>query len=392
MRNVVIVGAKRTPIGGFLGSLKEVGVVELGRIAATAALQQAGIKPELVEEVTAGMIYKHGHKGNPARQMQYAIGAPATGWASTVDQQCASGMRATEMLYHSIMLGKTDIGVAIGAENMSMAPYMLLKARTGYRMGEGKLLDSVLYDGLVCAIMGYHMGVTAENVAELYNISRQEQDELAFMSHDRANKAIAAGVFKSQIVPVELKSSKGVKIFDTDEHPRKDISMAQLEAMKPVFKKDGTVTAGNASGVNDAAAALVLMAEDKAKEMGIKPMARILATANAGVEAKVMGIGPIVAVPKALQMAGLKDSDIDYYEINEAFAAQWIGCERELKIDRSRINHNGSGIGLGHPVGCTAARIILATIYELERMGGRYGCASLCVGGGPAMATVIEKL
>jgi acetyl-CoA C-acetyltransferase len=240
--------------------------------------------------------------------------------------------------------------------------------------------------------MGYHMGLTAENVAQRYNISRQEQDELAYLSHSRALKAIKDGVFKSQIVPVPLNTRKGVINFDTDEHPRADISLEKLAAMKPAFKKDGTVTAGNASGVNDAAAALVLMAEDKAKELGIKPLARILATANAGVEPEVMGLGPVVAVPKALQLAGLKDADIDYYEINEAFAAQFIGCERELKIDRSRINHNGSGIGLGHPVGCTAARIILATIYELERIGGRYGLASLCVGGGPAMATVIEKL
>lgn len=392
MRNVVIVGAKRTPIGDFLGSLSSLGVVELGAIAAKAAMTQAGVKPEMVEELAAGMIYKHGHKGNPARQMQYACEIPSSGWAYTVDQQCASGMKATESVLQSIQLGKTDVGLAVGAESMSTSPYMLLKARTGYRMGDGKVVDSMLNDGLVCAIMGYHMGVTAENVAEIYKISREEQDELALLSHTRAVKAINDGVFKSQIVPVEIKSKKGVKVVDTDEHPRADISLEKLAAMAPAFKKDGSVTAGNASGVNDGATALLLMAEDKAKELGIKPLARILATANAGVEAKVMGLGPIVAVPKALKLAGLTDNDIDYYEINEAFAAQYIGCERELKIDRSRINHNGSGIGLGHPVGCTAARIILATMYELERIGGRYGLASLCVGGGPAMATVIEKL
>jgi acetyl-CoA C-acetyltransferase len=392
MRNVVIVGAKRTPIGDFLGALKDVGVVELGAIAATAALKQAGLKAEQVQELGTGMIYKHGHKGNPARQIQLKIGAPVGSWAYTVDQQCASGMKATEILFQSIQLGKTDIGVAVGAESMSQSPYLLLKGREGYRMGDNKVVDSMLHDGLVCALMGYHMGLTAENVAQRYNISRQEQDELAYLSHERALKAIKDGVFKSQIVPVPVRTRKGVVDFDTDEHPRADISLEKLAAMKPAFKKDGTVTAGNASGVNDAAAALVLMAEDKAKELGIKPLARLLATANAGVEPEVMGLGPIVAVPKVLSLAGLKDSDIDYYEINEAFAAQFIGCERELKIDRSRINHNGSGIGLGHPVGCTAARIILAAIYELERMGGRYGLASLCVGGGPAMAAVIEKL
>ncbi len=392
MRNVVIVGAKRTPIGDFLGSMKDVGVVELGRIATEAALAQAGIKPEQVEELAAGMIYKHGHKGNPARQIQVACKMPWSGWAYTLDQQCASGMRATEAVFQSIQLGKSDIGVAVGAESMSTSPYMMLKAREGYRMGDGKVVDSMLHDGLVCAIMGYHMGLTAENVAARYNVTRQEQDELAYLSHSRAVKAIKDGVFKSQIVPVEIKSKKGVKVVDTDEHPRADISVEKLAAMAPAFKKDGTVTAGNASGVNDGATALVLMAEEKAKALGIKPLARIVATANAGVEAEVMGLGPIVAVPKALKIAGLKDADIDYYEINEAFAAQYIGCERELKIDRSRVNHNGSGIGLGHPVGCTAARIILATIYELERIGGRYGLASLCVGGGPAMATIVEKL
>ena len=392
MRNVVIVGAKRTPVGDFLGSLKDVGPVELGTTAAKAALEQAKVRPEQVEEVACGMIYKEGQKGNPARQLQLACNMPVDGWAYTVDQQCASGMKAFELVSQSIMLGKTDIGVAVGMESMSQAPYVLMKAREGYRMGDGPIHDTMLRDGLTCAIMGYHMGVTAENVGERYKVTRQEQDELAYLSHSRAIQAIKDGVFASQIAPVTVNTRKGPQIIDTDEHPRADISIEKLAAMKPAFKKDGTVTAGNASGVNDGASALVLMAEDKAKELGLKPLARLVATANAGVEPAYMGLGPIVAVPKALKIAGLKDADIDYYEINEAFAAQYIGCERELKIDRSRINHNGSGIGLGHPVGCTAARIIVALIYELERMGGRYGLASLCVGGGPAMATIIEKL
>jgi acetyl-CoA C-acetyltransferase len=392
MKTVVIVGAKRTAIGGFLGSLKDVGPVALAATAVSAALEQAGVTPEQVNEVAAGMIYKHGHKGNPARQIQLACGMPAEGWAYTVDQQCASGMKAFELASQSVQLGKADISVAIGVESMSQAPYVLAKAREGYRMGDGPLHDSMLRDGLVCAMMGYHMGITAENVAERYGISREEQDELAFLSHARAVTAVKDGVFRSQIAPVTIDTRKGPTIVDTDEHPRADISMDKLAAMKPAFKKNGTVTAGNASGVNDGAAALVLMSEDKAKELKIKPLARLISTANAGVEPAYMGMGPIVAVPKALHLAGLKDADIDYYEINEAFAAQFLGCERELRIDRSRINHNGSGIGIGHPVGCTAARIILATIYELERIGGRYGLASLCVGGGPAMATVLEKI
>jgi acetyl-CoA acetyltransferases len=392
MKNVVIVGAKRTPVGDFLGGLKDVGPVELGMTAARAAMEQAGVTPDQVQEVGCGMIYKEGQKGNPARQIQVAMGMPVDGWAYTVDQQCASGMKAFELVSQSIMLGKCDIGVAIGTESMSQAPYVIPSAREGQRMGDAPIYDSMLRDGLVCAIMGYHMGVTAENVAERYKVTREEQDELAFLSHSRATQAIRDGVFTSQIAPVTIKTRKGDKVVDTDEHPRADISMEKLATMKPAFKKDGTVTAGNASGVNDGASALVMMTEEKAKELNLKPLARLVTTANAGVEPAYMGLGPIVAVPKALKLAGLKDADIDYYEINEAFAAQFIGCERELKIDRSRINHNGSGIGLGHPVGCTAARIIVALIYELERMNGRYGLASLCVGGGPAMATIIEKL
>ena len=392
MKSVVIVGAKRTPVGSFLGGLKELGPVELGVTAAGAAMEQAGIEPGQVEEVATGMIYKEGQKGNPARQIQIALKMPAEGWAYTVDQQCASGMKAFELLAQSIALGKAEVGVAIGTESMSQAPYVLMKAREGYRMGDGPIYDAMLRDGLVCAIMGYHMGLTAESIAEKYSITREEQDELAFLSHTRAVEAMKNGVFASQIVPITIKTRKGPIVIDTDEHPRPDISMDRLAAMKPAFKEGGTVTAGNSSGVNDGACALVLMSEDKASQLGLKPLARVVATANAGVEPAYMGLGPAVAVPKALKLAGLQDKDIDYYEINEAFAAQYLGCERELKIDRSRVNHNGAGIGMGHPVGCTGARIIAATVYELERIGGRYGLASLCVGGGPAMAVVLEKL
>lgn len=392
MREVVIVGAKRTPIGDFLGKLKDVSAVDLGVTAVNAALAQAQVKPEQVQEVACGMIYKAGVKGNPGRQIQLKCGMPVEGYAYTVDQQCGSGMKAFELASQSILLGKADIAVAVGVESMSQAPYLLKGGREGYRMGHGEIYDSMLYDGLVCAMMGYHMGITAENLAERYNITRVEQDELAVMSHQRAVKAIQAGNFKEELVPVTIETRKGLTIVDTDEHPRADLSLEKLGAMRPAFKKDGTVTPGNASGVNDGAAALVLMSAAKAKELGIKPLAKLLSTASAGVQPEVMGIGPVYAVPKAIEYAGLSASDVGYYEINEAFAAQFLAVNRELKLDMAKVNANGSGIGLGHPVGCTAARIIVSLIYEMGRRGDRYGLASLCVGGGPAIATVIEKL
>ncbi|MDR3565499.1 MAG: acetyl-CoA C-acetyltransferase [Negativicutes bacterium] len=392
MREVVIVGAARTPIGDLLGKLKDVSAVDLGVIAVNAALARANVKPELVTEMACGMIYKAGAKGNPARQIQLKCGMPQEGYAYTVDQQCGSGMKAVELACQSILLGKADIAVAVGTESMSQAPYVLKGAREGYRMGHGEIYDSMLYDGLVCAIQGYHMGITAENLAERYQVTRQEQDELAALSHKRAAEAIARGNFKDEIAPVTIQTRKGPVTIDTDEHPRSDVTVEKLASMKPAFKKDGTVTAGNASGVNDGAAALVLMAAAKAKELGLKPLARILATANAGVHPEVMGIGPVFAIPKAIAYAGLTAGDIGYYEINEAFAAQFLAVNRELKLDMAKVNANGSGIGLGHPVGCTAARIIVSLLYEMQRQDVRYGVASLCVGGGPAIATVIEKL
>ena len=392
MREVVIVGAARTPIGDFLGGLKDVSPVDLGVIAAKKALSQAGSTADLVSEVACGMIYKHGQKGNPARQLQIACGMPIEGYAYTIDQQCGSGMKALELVSQSIMLGKTDIGVAVGTESMSQAPYLLKSAREGYRMGHGDIYDTLLQEGLICAMQGYHMGITAENLAKQYGISREEQDELALLSHQRAVAAIAAGKFKAEIAPVTIQTRKGSVVIEQDEHPRADITIEKLAAMRPAFEKNGTVTAGNASSINDGAAALVLMSAEKASELGVKPLAKIRATANAGVAPEVMGIGPVYAVPKALQYAGLTAADIGYYEINEAFAAQFLAVNRELKLNMSRVNSNGSGISLGHPVGCSAARIIVSLIYEMERRNERYGVASLCVGGGPAIATVIERL
>jgi acetyl-CoA C-acetyltransferase len=301
-------------------------------------------------------------------------------------------MRALEIASHQIMLGKKDVCLVCGIESMSNVPYLMTEARKGLRMGNGKVEDGLLHDALIDAFHGYHVGVTAENVAEEYKVTREEQDELAALSHARAIAAIKAGNFKEQIVPVEVKTRKGTVVVDTDEHPRADVTKEGLAKMKAAFKKDGTVTAGNASGVNDGACAAVIMSMDKANELGIKPLAKILASTTVGCEPRVMGIGPIYAIPKALKEAGLRIEDIDYFEINEAFAAQFLACNRELKIDMNKVNANGSGIALGHPVGCTGLRIVTAAYYELARRGGKYGCASLCAGGGPAMAVILEKL
>ncbi|GHU65620.1 acetyl-CoA acetyltransferase [Clostridia bacterium] len=394
MKEVVIVSTARTPIGDLQGSLKTVEPVELGKIAAKGAIERSGVDRKEFQELATGMLYKHGHKGNPARQIQLGVGLPEAGYSYTIDQQCASGMKAVELITESILLGKTDVGLAIGLESMTKAPYLLKNAREGYRLGNGpEVIDTILQDGLICAMEGYHMGLTAENLASEYGITREEQDELALLSHQRAIAAQDAGKFDEEIVPVVLETRKGRQVIDKDEHPRRDISLESLAKLRPAFKKDGgTVTAGNASGVNDAAAALVLMSADKARELGVTPLARVVSTANFGVEPRIMGIGPAYAIPKALDLAGLKPDDIGYYEINEAFAAQFLACNRELKLDLEKVNANGSGIGLGHPVGCTGARIIVALIHELKRRGEQYGVASLCVGGGPAMAVVVENI
>ena len=392
MRDVVIVGAVRTPIGDFLGSLKDVSQIDLGVAVVNGALRQANIEPADVGEVACGMIYKGGAKGNPARQIQIKCGMPAEGFAYTIDQQCGSGMKAIETIYHSIMLGKSEIGVAIGTESMSQAPYLLKNVREGFRMGNSEAVDTMLYDGLVCAMMGYHMGITAENLAVRYGITREEQDELALLSHQRAVKAMKEGKFKDEIVPVSIKTRKGTVLVESDEHPRADATLEKLSKMRPAFKKDGTVTAGNASGVNDGAAALVLMSAEKAKKLGIKPLAKILNIDNMGVEPEIMGIGPAKVIPKAIKNSGLTKEDIDYYEINEAFAAQFLAVNKELNLDMDKVNANGSGIALGHPVGCTGARIVVSLIYELQKRREKHGVASLCVGGGPAIASIIELL
>lgn len=392
LNDIVIVGTARTPIGDFLGSLKGLGAVDLGTIAVNGALKDAGIEPSIVEELACGNVFKHGQKGNPARQIQIKSNMPTSSWAYTVDQQCASGMKAFELIYQSLAMNKISVGVAVGTESMSNAPYLLLNHRDGYRMGNSEVVDVLLNDGLVCAMEGYHMGITAENLVKEYNISREEQDELALLSHKRAVVAQQKGLFKDEIVPIELKTKKGTVIVEHDEHPMDNINLEKLSKMRPAFIKDGTVTAGNASSINDGAAALVMMTMEKAMELGLKPLAKVLSTANLGVEPRIMGIGPAYIIPKSIELAGLSPEAIDYYEINEAFAAQFIAVNRELKLDMEKVNANGSGISIGHPVGCSGARIIQAVMNELKRRNGQYGVASLCVGGGPAMSVVIENI
>lgn len=394
INEVVLVSACRTAIGDYGGSLKDVRANQLSAISGAEAINRAGIDPKMIDELVLGMCLHHGNGSLPPRQVAMALGLDVSSSASQVSQNCASGMRATEMAAMSLMLGKTDIALVIGTESMSNIPYMVQNARWGYRMGDGKFQDPMLSDGLVCALAQGHMGSTADRVAEVYGISREECDELALMSHQRATAATESGVFKREIVPVEIKTKKGVKVFDADEHPIKDASLEKMAKLSPAFGKTGVTTAANASGLNDASAAAVFMTKKKADELGIKPLMKLINVCSAGVDAKVMGLGPAKAIPKCLDQAGMKFEDVDYWEINEAFAAQVLGVKKMIKdeagieLNFDNINHNGSGIALGHPVGCTALRIIVSLYYELERLGKTVGGASLCVGGGPAMASL----
>jgi acetyl-CoA C-acetyltransferase len=393
MREVVIVGGARTAIGDYMGSLSGLTPVQLGIMALKGALAKAGIDKKLVQEVVCGQVNQAGGPGNTARHIANGAELPAESFAFTVHQQCASSMRGAELLSQEIMLGKVDIGAAVGVESMSNAPYLLFGARKGYRLNDGeKIQDSLMLGGLVDTLLGYHMGVTAENIADLYKISRQEQDEWAFMSHQRAVEATTKGWFKDEIIPVEIKTKKGPALFETDEHPRTDTSMESLGGLRPAFKKDGTVTAGNASGLNDAGACLIIMAAETARNMGVTPIARVVASAPGSVEPRIMGMGVVPAVKNALKFAHMKLEDIDYFEFNEAFAAQVIGCNRELKIPQEKLNAVGSGISLGHPVGATGVRIMITMINELKRRGKTFGCASLCASGGPAHAFIVEVL
>lgn len=393
MHEVVIVSGARTAIGGYMGSLSGKTPVELGGIALNGAIEKAGIDKDIVQEVVCGQCNQAGSPGNTARHIAMGADLPVDSFAFTIHQQCASSMRGAELLAQEIMLGKIDAGAVVGVESMSNAPYLLMGARKGYRLNDGeKIQDSLMIGGLVDALLGYHMGVTADNIAQKYDISREEQDEWALMSNQRAVNAIEQGWFKDEIVPVEIKTRKGMVLFDTDEHPRADTSMESLGKLSPVFKKDGTVTAGNASGLNDAGACMIMMSAEKAKEIGVEPIAKVVASAPGSCEPRIMGMGVVPAVYNALSFAGMSLEDMDYFEFNEAFAAQIIGCNREFKLNKDDINAAGSGIGLGHPVGATGARLMVTMINQLKRRGQRFGCASLCASGGPGHAFILEAL
>ena len=391
MREVVIASAARTPIGSFGGTLKNTPAVTLGKTAVEEAVKRAGIKPEQVDELVFGCVLQAGLGQNVARQVSLAAGLPIETPAMTINKVCGSGLRSVGLAAQIIKAGDADIVVAGGTESMSMAPYAMPAARWGARMFDAKMVDVMVNDGLWDAFNQYHMGVTAENVADQWGITREELDEFALKSQQKAEAAIKAGKFKDEIVPVVIPQKKGDPIvFDTDEFPKFGASLEKMAKLKPAFKKDGKVTAANASGINDSAAALVVMSAEKAKELGITPLCKIVSYASAGVDPSIMGVGPIPASKKALEKAGLTVDDIDLFEANEAFAAQSVAVGRELQIPEEKLNVNGGAIALGHPIGASGARILITLIYEMKKRGAHKGLATLCIGGGMGTAMIVE--
>ena len=390
-KKIVLAGACRTAIGKMGGSLVNVETPELATIVVREAMKRAGIAPEVVDEVILGCVYQAGIGQNVARQASVYAGIPISTPAFTLNNLCGSGLKSVNVAAALIAAGEADVVVAGGAESMSNAPYLLKKARFGYRMNNGELLDSMINDGLEDTFHHYHMGVTAENIAEKYGITREMQDEFSVNSQEKAQKAIAAGKFKDEIVPVEIKQKKKTIVFDTDEAPRAGVTVESLAGLRPAFKKDGTVTAGNASGINDAASAIVVMSEDKAKELGVKPMAYWVAGASAGVDPAYMGLGPIEATKKIMAKTGLTVNDMDLVEANEAFASQSIAVCTDLAFDMNQVPVNGGAIALGHPVGCSGCRILTTLLYEMQRRNSEYGLSTLCVGGGMGVATIVKK-
>lgn len=391
MREVVIVSGARTPTGNFGGTLSSMQAPELGAIVVKEALKRANITGEMVDEVIIGTHFQAGIKANSARQAAIYAGIPVDVPAWTPNKNCGTGLKAINVAAQAIMVGDADIIVAGGCETMSEIPYLLKKARFGYRMGPGELLDGMLYDGLVDPFCNYHMGITAENVAEKCGITREQQDQFAYQSHIKASKASKEGLFKEQIVPVTVTNKKETIEFSEDESIRHDISLEKLAKLRPVFKKDGTVTAGNSSSINDGAAAVVMMSKEKAEELGLKPRLKIVAQASAALDPSIMGYAPVLAISKLLNKASLTKDDIDLFEINEAFAAQAVACVQDLKLDPEKVNVNGGAIALGHPVGCTGARLMVTMMYELERRQAKRGVISLCIGGGQGIATLVER-
>jgi len=428
MKDVVVVSGSRTAIGNFGGALKSVSVIELGSLVMKDALKRIGVRPTVsdemktdaphklrdqglvepekagfdwddtatpiaIDEVIMGNVLQAGLGQNPARQAMIRAGIPKETPTLSINKVCGSGLKAIALGAASIMSGQAEVVMAGGQENMSQVPMALPKARWGHRMeltGVGDIYDLMVFDGLYEIFYGYHMGLTAENIADMYDIGRTEQDELSVLSHQRARQAISGGIFKEEIVPVVIKSRKGDTIFDTDERPM-DTNLEKMAKLRPAFKKEGTVTAGNASGINDAAAAVLMMSAEKAKDLGLEPFLKIKGFASSGLDPAYMGLGPVPAIKKVLRGAGMTLDDIEMIELNEAFAAQAIGCMRELGIENDRPNELGSGISLGHPIGCTGARQMVTAMNQMKRKGYGTGLISMCIGGGMGMAMILER-
>ncbi|MDM0956807.1 acetyl-CoA C-acetyltransferase [Clostridium perfringens] len=392
MREVVIASAVRTALGSFGGSLKDVPAVDLGALVIKEALNKAGVKPECVDEVLMGNVIQAGLGQNPARQAAVKAGLPVEIPSMTINKVCGSGLRCVALAAQMIKAGDADVIVAGGMENMSQGPYVLRTARFGQRMGDGKMVDAMVNDALTDAFNGYHMGITAENIAEQWGLTREMQDEFAANSQIKAEAAIKAGKFKDEIVPVVIPQRKGDPIvFDTDEFPRFGTTAEKLAKLKPAFKKDGTVTAGNASGINDGAAALVVMSAEKAKELGVTPICKIVSYGSKGLDPSIMGYGPFYATKKALEGTGLTVADLDLIEANEAFAAQSLAVAKDLDFDMSKVNVNGGAIALGHPVGASGARILVTLLHEMMKRDAKRGLATLCIGGGMGTALIVER-
>jgi acetyl-CoA C-acetyltransferase len=392
LKEIVIASACRTPIGSFGGAFKDVSAVDLGAAVIREAISRAHVTPADVSDVVLGCVLQSGAGMNVARQALLKAGLPIETPGETVNRVCGSGLTAVVHAVEAIRGGYSDIIVAGGTESMSNAPYVLKGARWGLRLGHGEMTDTLLHEGLTCAIASCHMGITAEEIATRYNICRQDQDRFAAESQQRAATAIREGRFKQEIVTVDVPQKKGAVRVETDEYPRADTTIEKLAALKPAFAKEGTVTAGNASGINDGASAVVVTTDGRAKALGVKPLGRVVSYATVGVDPKVMGMGPVPAVRKALERANLDASKIALFELNEAFAVQALAVTRELGLDPARVNINGGAVALGHPIGASGARILTTLLYALRASGGGYGVASLCIGGGMGIAMVVESL
>ena len=390
MTDIVIASAARTPIGAFNGALSSLPAHELGKVAIAEALRRAGVAPDEVSEVILGQILAAGEGMNPARQAAIGAGIPHAATAYSVNQVCGSGLRTVALGYQAIRNGDSDIVVAGGQESMSLAPHCI-HLRSGVRMGDGQLVDTMIKDGLWDVFNGYHMGNTAENVAQRWQITREQQDEFAAASQAKAEAAQKAGRFKDEIVPVTVKSRRGETVFDTDEHPKHGTTVEVLASLRPAFDRNGTVTAGNASGINDGAAAVVLMSAAAAEKRGLTPLARIVSWATAGVDPAIMGTGPIPASRRALEKAGWSAADLDLVEANEAFAAQACAVNRDLGWDTDKVNVNGGAIALGHPIGASGTRILVTLIHEMQKRGAKKGLATLCIGGGMGIAMCVAR-